>query len=712
MSTTYQQGSTPTSIASGLASSINGNGSSPVNASASGATVNLTAKTTGASTNYSLSSTSSTNLPGTFSVSFTATPSGSALTGGTDQTSSLLTGAAITTYTYDLNNNLTGVTAATGPQTRSYQYDKLSRVIQKTEPETGTTNFYYTTSGGTLCSGDPSAVCRRTDARNITITYGYDSLNRLTSKTYNDTAPTTPAVTFYYDQTSYNGLTITNGKGRRTGMSDGSGQTAWSFDQVGNTTTEQRTINGVTKTISYTYNLDGSISSVTYPGGRKVSYTVGNAQRPTAASDTTNGINYASASSLAMYAPTGVPASIVYGYASGGGITETRSYNNRLELTGIQAVAGGTIGTVLNLAYSYAQSSHNNGNIATQTNNVDTGRTQNYTYDNLNRLLTAQTQATSGADCWGQSFGTDGKMATDALANLFYATSIQCSSPQPRFTMNSSPYNNEFTGTGISYDLDGDNTADTVYSYTYDAENRIITANGMAGGPYCYTYDGNGVRVEKANANGGLCTGTPTVDVLYWRSIAGNTIAETDSTGSTSNANYHEYVFFAGRRVARSDVSTGSIYYYFVDHLGSTRIMTDASGNVCFNVAYLPYGPENHITNTCNTTYTTYKFAGYERDGETGLDYALARYYNSRLGRFMSGDPLAGDTSDPQTLNRYAYVSNNPVNLIDPSGMFLCGPALCPPDTGGSPLAVLAAEVESEAEATIFHSTANILPPA
>src|SRR5260370_40377504 len=125
------------------------------------------------------------------------------------------------------------------------------------------------------------------------------------------------------------------------------------------------------------------------------------------------------------------------------------------------------------------------------------------------------------------------------------------------------------------------------------------------------------MRVEKANANGGLCTGTPTVDVLYWRNIAGNTIAETDGTGSTSNVNYHEYIFFAGRRVARSDVSSAQVYYYFVDHLGSTRIMTQANGTVCFNADYFPYGQEiDFITPACNTTY---KFTGYERDGETGL---------------------------------------------------------------------------------------------
>jgi hypothetical protein len=101
------------------------------------------------------------------------------------------------------------------------------------------------------------------------------------------------------------------------------------------------------------------------------------------------------------------------------------------------------------------------------------GITSKYSYDPLNRLLTAQTQATSGADCWGQEFGnnaTPPTLAADALANLFYATSTKCSSPEPRYTVNSS---NQFTDTGISYDLAGDMTAHTVNSYTYDGENRI-----------------------------------------------------------------------------------------------------------------------------------------------------------------------------------------------------------------------------------------------
>jgi RHS repeat-associated protein len=75
-----------------------------------------------------------------------------------------------------------------------------------------------------------------------------------------------------------------------------------------------------------------------------------------------------------------------------------------------------------------------------------------------------------------------------------------------------------------------------------------------------------------------------------------------------------------------------------------------------------------------------YKFTGYERDTETGNDYAFARYYSQVEERFLSPDPLDGDASDPQTLNKYAYVRNNPVNSIDPSGMFIV--ILPPPDPG------------------------------
>jgi RHS repeat-associated protein len=192
-----------------------------------------------------------------------------------------------------------------------------------------------------------------------------------------------------------------------------------------------------------------------------------------------------------------------------------------------------------------------------------------------------------------------------------------------------------------------------------------------------YTYDGNGLRVEKTNGT----TGT-----LYWRDLAGNTIAETDLTGSTTDSAYREYIFFAGQRVAQRDATTPTpnVYFYYTDQVGSTTAISTAAGVSCYQATFTPYGQEMATQTTCSTNY---KFTGYERDAETGFDYAFARYYNSSLGRFMSPDPLAGSIADPQSLNRYAYVGNSTTNFADPRGTHKCnappGQSIPAPCDGG-----------------------------
>jgi RHS repeat-associated protein len=589
--------------------------------------------------------------------------------------------------TYDLNNNLTGVLAADGSQTRSYSYDKLSRLTSKTEPEpkSTTTYFYYTTSGGSLCSGDPNAICRRTDGKTITTTYSYDSTNRLTQMSYSDSTPT---VTYSYDSTSCLSLSVScYNLGHRTGMSDGSGSTAWAYDAVGKVLRESRTINSVTKSITYEYNLDGTTKTITYPGGRKITYTTGNAELSTAAVDSDNSINYATS---ATYAPQGALDSV----QNGANLGSKYFYNNRLQPCRISirntgsaptSCTDSTTGNVLDLAYSYAQGTYyyNNGNITTQTNKITSGRTQTYTYDPLNRLLSAQSSATSGGDCWGQEFGnnaTPPTLADDALGNLWLTTSTNCSSPAPSWSINGY---NQITNSGFTYDNGGGNTADSNNTYSYDAENRLISAV-TGGGTYCYIYDGNGLRVAKAQPQSGYtCTDTsphaPTVNKIYWRDAGGGTIAESDENGSTTNSSYNEYVFFAGQRIAQSNPNSSTVNYYFADHLGSTRVVTDASGSPCFEADYLPYGMENTPNSFTNSCSTNYKFTGYERDTETGNDYAFARYYSYSLERFLSPDPLGGDGSDPQSLNRYTYVLNNPVNQTDPMGLCPEGATQCGP---------------------------------
>ncbi len=519
-----------------------------------------------------------------------------------------------TCYTYDLNGDLTGVLAPTG-QTRSYAYDEMGRVTSATAPESGTTTYTYDNDGN---------VATRKDARQTTATYTYDALNRLTSVSYSDGTPT---VDYYYDQTSYNGLTISNGIGRRTGMSDGSGETAWSYDAMGRILEETKTIAGIAKTITYTYNLDGSLASLTYPDGHVVNYTYSPAARPISATDSS--VNYATG---AVYWPQGTLESDLHGQVTGGfaGITESWTYNSDLEPASITATS--SAGTALSQAYNYAY----NGSVTAMNNGNDSGRDESMTYDPLDRILTALTAVNSGQDCWGLNFGDD------ALGNLLSMSPSKCTSINLSVSVNG---NNHITSpTGYTYDAAGNLTGDGSHSYAYNAENEITSAGGVN-----YTYDGDGLRVKKSSGT------------LYWRSYTGQVLEETDTSGNMER----DYIFFAGRRIAWRD-SSGNVYYYFADALSSTRAVTDATGNTCFEADYYPYGQENDYNSSCSPTY---KFAGYEFDSETGNYYAYARYYDPSIGRFLSADPLAGDVLNPQSLNRYSYVVNNPETFVDPLGM-------------------------------------------
>jgi RHS repeat-associated protein len=532
-----------------------------------------------------------------------------------------------TCYKYDLLGNLTEVDQ--GAETRTYSYDALSRLTSETTPEAGTTNFYYTTAGGSYCSNDPQLVCRRTDARSITTTYAYDAGNRLTSVDYSDTTPN-PDITYGYDSSSCLGLSTCYNTGRRTSMTDASGSTSWAYDPMGRVWRMQQPIGTVTKTTSYTYNLDGSVATVTYPSGRVITYSYNAAQQPVSAVDSGNSINYAL---NASYAPQGALASLLEGQSGGfGGITWSGSYNSRLLPTAFTATS--TNGTALNLAFSYFA----NGNVSTVTNNRDTSRTQTLTYDNLNRLATGQSQATSGGNCWGQSFGYD------RYANLTSISVAKCSAPSLSLSVNTQ---NRITNSGFTYDAAGNLTADGTYTYTWDAENHLKSVSGVT-----YTYDGDGRRVNKSTGK------------LYWYGSGGEVLAETDLSGNITA----EFSYFAGQRIAWRD-SSGNVYYIFADQLGSLRTMTNATGVIQKESDYYPYGTERQVTNTVDLNY---RFAGMEYDSETTDYHTLFRQYAPNLGRWFSRDPERGCVKNPQGLNLYGYVSDNPTNLTDPLGLQTC----------------------------------------
>src|SRR5690606_9883546 len=121
------------------------------------------------------------------------------------------------------------------------------------------------------------------------------------------------------------------------------------------------------------------------------------------------------------------------------------------------------------------------------------------------------------------------------------------------------------------------------------------------------------------------------------------------------------------------------VHYTATDPLGSPRVLTNENGDVVSRRDFMPFGEEiapdiNYRTSTHEYGVgdgVRQKFTGYERNEETGLDFAEARYYYNNHGRFTAVDPLlaSGKSADPQTFNRYAYVKNSPHRYVDPSGM-------------------------------------------
>jgi RHS repeat-associated protein len=223
-----------------------------------------------------------------------------------------------------------------------------------------------------------------------------------------------------------------------------------------------------------------------------------------------------------------------------------------------------------------------------------------------------------------------------------------------------------------------------------DAENHLSSTAGIS-----YAYDGDGKRVAKF-AYVSVCevqsgasqpqTATPAAITclppkkrvtvaepqnvyFYGQSSAPleEVIETCNSSGQCTPSSSTEYVFFAGQRVAK--LLGSSIDYYFSDHLGTTRVVTDSSGNILDDSDFYPFGGERPIVGP--SSGNTYKFTGKERDSESGLDNFGARHYASSMGRFMTPDPAGiafSVLSAPQSWNLYSYVQNNPLKFTDPDG--------------------------------------------
>ena len=350
------------------------------------------------------------------------------------------------------------------------------------------------------------------------------------------------------------------------------------------------------------------------------------------------------------YTPQGSVYAMSLGQSSSyNGFNLSESFNSRLQPNEIKA------GTALDITYNFVDpvTLKNAGHVYGITNNLNSSRSQAFTYDQLNRIISAGTTATTGSYCWGYQYSYDvwGNLLSQAAWTPTYGACTETNMGTV-----SADGNNHLSA--FSYDASGNTLGDGIYTYTWNGESQLKTAGGVT-----YTYDGDGRRASKVG------------NKLYWYGSGGEILSETDSAGNTQN----EYVFFGGKRIAMVP-ATGSVLFYAEDSLGSSRVVVQSNGTLCYDADFTPYGAERAYTNSCTQNY---KFEGKERDTETQNDDFGAREYSWRFGRWLSSDWSAvpipvpyANLTNPQTLNLYTMVADDPETSADLDGHVEWAPPL------------------------------------
>ena len=589
-----------------------------------------------------------------------------------------------TIYSYDLLNNLVqvvqngtgteqcGSTATSCSQTRTFTYDALSRLKSATNPETGTA----TTSGTINYNYDANGnLTKKTDPRGIKTVYDYDALNRVIKRCYTvanpqgdpancsqlttqDTNQNTLAVTYVYDD-------VTNAKGKLTKVITGNTSTPFSkteyqvFDTMGRVTQSQQTTDGVTyPAMTYGYNLSGGLIEEKYPSGRVVKNELdADGGLSVVKSKKSQNAGYWNYAEQFTYTAAGAVSSMQLG----NGTWESTTFNSRLQPTQI------ALGTVQNgvdklkLNFDYGTTA-NNGNVLSQTITVatvgsNTGftATQTYSYDSLNRINDAK-EMIGTTQTWKQTFKYDRYGNRRFNTDNQNTTTFESSCPVAVCNPEVSPSKNRLVG--YAFDNAGNTTIDAENrKYTYDGENKQVKAETVDayGNPVStigeYWYDGDGKRVKKRGFIAGQWEET-----IFVYDASGRLVAE-----------YSNVV---------EPAATANVSYLTNDHLGSPRITTNKDGAVISRRDFMPFGEE--ISTSQRTAGLGYrvdtvrqKFTAYERDVESDLDFAQARYYNPNHARFTSVDPVKMSSKrmrNPQQFNLYTYAVNNPLKYVDPDG--------------------------------------------
>jgi RHS repeat-associated protein len=501
---------------------------------------------------------------------------------------------------------------ASASATRSYVYDVNARLCKTIEPEIGATVLNYDAAnnvswraiGVNLPSTTSCDQASVTAAKKIT--YGYDQRNWLKTTTYGDASPSIS----------------------RTYFGDGIPQTVSSNGTVWTYTYNKRRLlegeslayAGKTYNIGRTYDANGSLATLSYPGASalSVNYTPNALGQPKQVSGYASAITY-------------FPNDAIAGFTYGNGIVHAMAQNTRGLPWRVNDIG------VLFDEYTYDE----NGNVTGITDIEQGITTRTMTYDAVDRLKTA---TANGTGMWGTA-----TYSVDGLGNMREVTVT--SGANARHTLLNYDATNRVTSISGSsalnfgYDSQGNLSTRGSAGYVFDQGNRLSSATGKAS----YLYDGWGHRVKEAKVDG--------TNVIQVYSRDGQLLYGSSAVGAATPTETR-YIYLKGHLLAEAGGN-----FVHTDGLGSPVARTNAAKSVLSRTRYEPYG----LTAT-GTVPTTIGFTGHVNDADTGLVYMQQRYYDPVAARFMSTDPVLAYADNVQGLNRYSYANNNPYKYVDPDG--------------------------------------------
>ena len=556
----------------------------------------------------------------------------------------------LTSYAPDFTNLRTTVTQ--GQQTqRVFETDALGRPVFVQEPESGQTSYSYVydSTGLQVTRTRPEANQTNSGVTTTTITQ-YDTLGRPVSVTYSDGTPT---KTFSYDATAgWNNPPQNYLKGRLSYASVSGATTIFDYDAMGRINAlgqcTPSTCGSRSFTTWHTHDWVGNLTSSGDGFGATNSYTYSQDNEVTSITSSLNDSNH----------PPDIVSSVKNGpfgplsWQLGNGLSGVRQYDSMGRVTGGWVCQGSTESYCSGGSQVYGFTDSWKGPYMTSACDTVLDACSDYQYDEFGRLSALNTQAGYAWPSYTYVY--------DRWGNRWDETLKSGSGPAPTFSFNTSNNQiqqsgscNPVTSTQTCYDAAGNLIADGEHTYSYDAEGNLTLVDG--GSTATYTYDALNQRVRTANA------GQDTYEYIFNPSGQRASILDATYGWQLQGQSY-----WGSTPVEFYD--NGIAQYQHQDWIGTERADTTNTGSTEGTYTSLPFGDAYTVSGQDNDAY---HFAGMDYDSGSNTYHADFRQYYDVAGRWMSPDPSSGsyDFTNPQSFNRYSYVSNSPLSLTDPQGL-------------------------------------------